>query len=185
MNIKKKIIALVSATAVAMASLAGTVGASAVFSTSDVQEESTQILNAAGTYTISPGTKVVCSQLPASDKMIGWEWSEFGIGANEKVQKVEFKVSTPASSIGKWQGAFGTSTSAAPDHWAQTDDMTETISGKSGTITWNVDSATSAIIQTQYGGELKMGFWWVDCDTVTIDSITVYTDAKGTTTTAI
>ena len=92
MNVKKKIIALVSATAVAMASLAGTVGASAVFSDGNVQEEATQILNAASTYTISPGTKIVYSELPAADKMIGWNWSEFGIGANEKVQKVEAEV---------------------------------------------------------------------------------------------
>jgi hypothetical protein len=57
--------------------------------------------------------------------------------------------------------------------------MSKTISGTSGTITWELDSSTSKIIQTQYGGELKFGIWWIDCKQFTIDSITVYTDGSG------
>ena len=66
--------------------------------------------------------------------------------------------------------------------------MEQTISGKTGSIVWDVDSATSEIIQTQYGGELKFGVWWIDCNKFTIDSITVYTDAysgSGQTTTTV
>ena len=114
--------------------------------------------------------------------MIGWEWSEFGIPASEKVTKVEINISA-SKAIGKWQGAFGTSTTVSPEYWTQTDEMEQKISGTSGTITWNVDSATSKIIQYGYGGELKWGIWWIDCGTFTIDSIKVYTDGSSSATT--
>ena len=131
-----------------------------------------------GVYVIEPNEKIVYSQLPESDKMIGWEWSEFGIPTGEKVKKVEINISA-SSTIGKWQGAFGSSTSVSPDYWTQSDEMEQTINGKSGAITWNIDSATSEIIQTLYGGELKFGIWWIDCGTFTIDSIKVYTDGSS------
>ena len=133
---------------------------------------------ASSTYTIEPNQTVDYSKLPEDDKMIGWEWSEFGIPASEKVTKVEMNISA-SKAIGKWQGAFGTSTTVSPDYWTQTDEMEQKISGTSGTITWNVDSATSKIIQYGYGGELKWGIWWVDCGTFTIDSIKVTTDGSG------
>ncbi|HCR74241.1 MAG TPA: hypothetical protein DIW26_07715, partial [Ruminococcus sp.] len=44
---------------------------------------------ASSTYTIEPKQTVDYSKLPEDDRMIGWEWSEFGIPANEKVTKVE------------------------------------------------------------------------------------------------
>lgn len=113
------------------------------------------------------------------EKMIGFSWADFGIGANEKVKKVEVKISSNGN-IGKWEGAFGTSTSVAPDYWTQSADMSQNISGNSGVITWNVDKATADIIQYNYGGELKFGVWWIDCGQFTIDSITVYTDGTGT-----
>ena len=131
-----------------------------------------------GVYVIEPNEKIVYSQLPENDKMIGWEWSEFGIPTGEKVKKVEINISA-SSTIGKWQGAFGSSTSVSPDYWTQSDEMEQTINGKSGAITWNIDSATSEIIQTLYGGELKFGIWWIDCGTFTIDSIKVYTDGSS------
>ena len=114
--------------------------------------------------------------------MIGWDWSDFGISANEKVTKVEVKISA-SKNIGKWQGAFGTSTKIAPDYWKQSAEMEQTISGNSGSITWNVDSSTADIIQYNYGGQLKFGIWWIDCGTFTIDSIKVYTTGGTTTTT--
>lgn len=119
------------------------------------------------------------------DKMIGFLYEDLGISpySTEKIQKVEITISTSKSSIGKWQGAFGSSTKIAPDYWTQTDQMEETFSGQSGTITWNVDSAVAENIQYAYGGALKFGIWWIDCDEFTIDSIVIYTDAKATTTT--
>ena len=130
-----------------------------------------------GKYTANVNQSVDYSKLPADDKMIGWEWSQFGIPENEKVVKVELNLSTTKKKIGKWQGAFGSSTSVAPDYWTITDDMEETFSGTSATLTWDIDSATSAVIQKEYGGMLKFGVWWIDCKQFTIDSITVYTDA--------
>ena len=141
-----------------------------------------------GKYTKDINKAIVYEDLPAGDKMLGWKWSDLGVPAGEKVTKVEINLSTSKKQIGKWQGAFGSSTSVAPDYWTQSEDMEQTISGKTGSIVWDVDSATSAIIQIQYGGELKFGVWWIDCNKFTIDSITVYTDAysgSGQTTTTV
>ena len=138
-----------------------------------------------GKYTKDVNQSVVYDELPAGDKMLGWKWSDLGVPAGEKVTKVEINISTSKKQIGKWQGAFGSSTSVAPDYWTQSDDMEQTISGKTGSIVWKVDSATSEIIQTQYGGELKFGVWWIDCNKFTIDSITVYTDAYGGSSTTV
>ena len=142
----------------------------------------TAVSTGSGKYTIKPNKTIVYNQLPETDKMIGWDWSDFGIPSNEKVSKVEVKISA-SKNIGKWQGAFGTSTKVAPDYWKQSAEMEQTISGNSGSITWNVDSATADIIQYNYGGQLKFGIWWIDCGTFTIDSIKVYTTGGTTTTT--
>ena len=144
--------------------------------------------SSSGKYTKDLNQAIVYEDLPAGDKMLGWKWSDLGVPAGEKVTKVEINLSTKKKQIGKWQGAFGSSTSVAPDYWTQSEDMEQTISGKTGSIVWDVDSATSEIIQTQYGGELKFGVWWIDCNKFTIDSITVYTDAysgSGQTTTTV
>ena len=133
-----------------------------------------------GAYEIKPGQDVVYKDLPAADKMLGWTYEELGVKAGEKVQKVEIDISTTADKIGKWQGAFGSSTTVDPDYWTQTDDMQQVIDGDSGTLVWNVDSATSDIIQTQYGGQVKVGFWWIDCNEFTIDAVRVYTDKSST-----
>ena len=139
--------------------------------------------SSSGVYSIKPNETIDYSKLPENDKMIGWEWSKFGIPANEKVTKVEINISTTNGNIGKWQGAFGSSTTVSPDYWTQTGDMQQTISSNSGTITWNVDTATSNIIQYNYGGELKWGIWWIDCGTFKIDSIKVYTTGSSAVTT--
>jgi hypothetical protein len=49
-----------------------------------------------------------------------------------------------------------------------------------GKIIWELNSATSKIIQREYGGELKWGIWWIDCTVFIIDKIVAFTDAcKG------
>ena len=141
-----------------------------------------------GPYEIKPGQDVVYKDLPADDRMLGWTYEELGVKAGEKVQKVEIDISTTADKIGKWQGAFGSSTTVDPGYWTQTEDMQQVIDGDSGTLVWNVDSATSDIIQTQYGGQVKVGFWWIDCNEFTIDAVRVYTDktsSNPTTTAAV
>lgn len=140
-----------------------------------------------GQYTVNLNQSVDYFGLPVDDKMIGWEWAQFGIPENENITKVEINIKAKSGEIGKWQGAFGSSTSVDPDYWTQTEDMEQTFSSKSGTIAWDIDSATSSIIQRAYGGELKFGIWWIDCAEFTIESITVYTDAysgSNTTTTS-
>ena len=177
MKKKSKAFALLAAAAVAVSSFAGAVNVSAYSLDSAVQGGTSQVLGATGMYTISPNETIVYSQLPAEDKMIGWAWSEFGIGAGETIEKVEIEISTNSSTIGIWEGAFGSSTTESPDYWTQTEDMKTTIDGNSGTITWEVDPSISEIIQTEYDGELKWGVWWIDCTTFTVDNINVYTDA--------
>ncbi|MCM1505778.1 MAG: glycoside hydrolase family 9 protein [Ruminococcus flavefaciens] len=142
----------------------------------------TKPVTSSGSYEIKPNKQVVYDK-NADDKMVGFEWSQFNIPSNEKVKKVEITISSNSGNIGKWQGAFGTSTSVAPDYWIQGDDMEQTISGNRGTITWNVPSNIADIAQFQYGGEVKFGTWWVDCGNFTIESVKVYTDGTSQTTT--
>ena len=147
MKMKNKAFALIAAAAVAVSSFAGATTASAYTANSAAQEGAAQVLQASGLYSISPGDTYTYSTM--TEKMIGWTWADFGIGTDETIQKVEINISTTGSSIGKWQGAFGSSTSVSPDYWTQSEDMEQTISGNSGTITWEVDSSTASIIQTQ------------------------------------
>lgn len=135
-----------------------------------------------GVYEVKPNFNFDYNTIPEDERMIAFKWEDFNISAGETPTKVEVKISANGN-IGKWQGAFGTSTSVSPDYWYMTDDMEQTISGNSATITWNIDSATAAKIQTKYNGELKFGTWWVDCQRFTIDSVKVYTSGGSTSTT--
>ena len=172
------------ADSVEFVSVTGSSSAAPVVTTSTTKSGSS---SSSGGYNVEYKKKITYSELPTSDKMIGFDWSDFGIGTDEKITGVDVNLSTGSKQIGKWQGAFGSSTKVAPDYWTQTKDMEQVISSKKGTISWEIDSATSDIIQTEYGGQLKVGFWWIDCDTFKIDSITVYTDKnpKGSAATSV
>ena len=135
-----------------------------------------------GKYELKVNESYNYANMDSDERMIPFLWADFGIGAGEKVTKVEVNISS-SKSIGKWQGAFGTSTKVDPDYWTMTDEMSKSISGTSGTITWNVPSATADIIQYNYGGELKFGVWWIDCTTFNIDSVVVYTNGSSSSTT--
>jgi aryl-phospho-beta-D-glucosidase BglC (GH1 family) len=126
-------------------------------------------------YTITDGTVYKYSEMDSDNRMIGFNYEDFGIGSDETISRVEVTISAIGSKIGTWQGAFGTSTTVDPDYWTMTDQMEQTFSGKTGTIAWDVDADTAAVIQTQYGGQVKIGFWWIDCDAFKIDSVTIYT----------
>ncbi|MGN0593356.1 MAG: cellulase family glycosylhydrolase [Ruminococcus sp.] len=136
-----------------------------------------------GVYKLDDGTVYKYEEMDSDNRMIGWAYEDFGIGADEKVTRVDVTISAIASKIGTWQGAFGSSTIVEPDYWTMTDQMEETFDGKTGTISWIVDSATSEIIQTQYGGQVKFGIWWIDCNAFKVDSVTIYTDKASTSTT--
>ena len=129
-----------------------------------------------GVYELEVDEEVDYSLLPDDDKMIGFLWKDFDIPSSEKVQKVKVYISTTKNFIGKWTGAFGSSTTVAPSYWTMTDDMNEAFTTKTASITWDVDPADSKIIQMAYGGELKWGVWWIDCNDFTIDKIAVFTD---------
>ena len=137
-----------------------------------------------GVYEKNLNQAVDYDKLPSTDRMIGWAWKDLGVKSGDKISKVEINITAKSGEIGKWQGAFGSSTSVAPGYWTQSDDMTQVINSKSGTITWDVDAATSSIIQVDYDGQLKFGIWWIDCTQFTIDSIKVYTGNSGSVTTA-
>ena len=145
---------------------------------------STNGSSSSGAYEKNLNQAVDYDKLPATDRMIGWAWKDLGVKPGDKVTKVEVNITAKSGEIGKWQGAFGSSTSVAPGYWTQSDDMTQVINSKSGTITWDVDSATSSIIQVDYDGQLKFGIWWIDCTQFTIDSIKVYTGNSSSVTTA-
>ncbi|MBQ8823806.1 MAG: glycoside hydrolase family 9 protein [Ruminococcus sp.] len=147
--------------------------------TTEKQTTTTKNSSSDGAYSIKPNKNITYAELPADDKMIGFDYADFGIKTDEKVLKVEFDISTKASKLGKWQGAFGSSTTVDPGYWTQTDDQEQTFSGKTGTLVWDIDAATSNIIQTQYGGQVKVGFWWIDAPTFTIDEVRVYTDKSA------
>ena len=129
-----------------------------------------------GVYELEVDEEVDYSLLPDDDKMIGFLWKDFEIPSSEKVQKVMVFISTTKNFIGKWTGAFGSSTTVAPSYWTMTDDMNEAFTTKTASITWEVDPADSKIIQMAYGGELKWGVWWIDCNDFTIDKVVVFTD---------
>ena len=129
-----------------------------------------------GVYELKVDEEVDYSLLPDDDKMIGFLWKDFKIPSSEKVKKVKVYISTTKNFLGKWTGAFGSSTTVEPSYWTMTDDMNEAFTTKTASITWEVDPADSKIIQMAYGGELKWGVWWIDCNDFTIDKIVVFTD---------
>ncbi len=144
------------------------------------------VSSGSGKYELKVNDSYNYGEMAEDARMIGFLYEDFGLTekSTEKIQKVEVKLSTSNGSIGKWQGAFGSSTKVAADgYWIQSEDMQQTISSNSGTITWTVDSDTADIIQYGYGGELKFGIWWIDCQKFNIDSVTIYTDGEGTTAT--
>ena len=130
-----------------------------------------------GVYENKVDEEVDYSLLPDDDKMIGFLWKDFGIPSGEKVVKVMVFISTTKNFLGKWTGAFGTSTTVSPAYWTMTDDMNIAFTTKTGSITWELDTDTQKIVQMNYGGELKWGVWWIDCNDFTIDKVVVFTDA--------
>jgi len=126
------------------------------------------------TVTLKVNQAIDYSKLPENDKMLGFKYEDFGLKPGDpKIKQVKVNISANGN-IGKWQGAFGSSTTDAnadPAYWTQTKDMQETFSSNKGTIVWDVPTATSNIIQYGYDGALKFGIWWIDCQQFNIDSI--------------
>lgn len=128
-----------------------------------------------GEYVVKTNKEIDYSKLPENDKMIGFSWKDFGIKSGEYATKIEFNLSS-SKNLGTWVGAFGSSTTVAPDYWTMSDEFNKSLSGNSATVTWE-PSASVAKTFAYSNGELKFGVWWIDCGQFTIDSIKVYTAA--------
>ena len=129
-----------------------------------------------GVYELIVNEKVDFSALSEDEQMFGFIWKDFKIPLGEKVKKIMTFISTTKNSLGKWTGAFGSSTTVAPTYLTMSDDMTKSFTTNKGSMTWKIDLETQKIIQMGYAGELKWGVWWIDCKEFTIDKIVVFTE---------
>ena len=129
-----------------------------------------------GVYKATIGDTYVYKEL-GTDKMLPINWSLFTIPKTETIKKITITLSTTAAKLGKWQGAFGSSTGEAPDYWIMTKDMQATLTGTEDDVTWEVSSSEAKAMQSQSNGQLKFGVWWIDCGTFTIEYCTITTDA--------
>ena len=133
-----------------------------------------------GAYEYIVNEEVDYSILLEDERMLPFSWSNFDISFEETVQKIVVFVSTKRNYLGKWSGAFGTSTSVPPEYWTMTEDMAKSFTTKTGAITWDVDEKTAGIIQMLFEGSFKWGVWWFDCNDFLIEKVVVFTSAyKG------
>ena len=128
-----------------------------------------------GAYEYIMNEEIDYSILLEDERMIPISWSNFDISFEETIQKVVVFVSTKRNYLGKWSGAFGTSTTVKPEYWTMTDDMAQSFTKKTGAIVWNVDEKTASIIQMLFEGSLKFGVWWFDCNDFLIEKVVVFT----------
>ena len=132
----------------------------------------------AGRYELAVNEDVDYSLMDEDDRMIGFLWKDFNIKSGETIKECEVHISTTKNAIGKWQGAWGSSTQdASAGYWAMTADISISFVGQTAIIPWDVNTTISNIIQLNYGGELKWGVWWIDCNDFTIEKVVVYTNA--------
>ena len=127
-----------------------------------------------GAYEYIMNEEIDYSILLEDERMIPISWSNFDISFEETIQKVVVFVSTKRNYLGKWSGAFGTSTTVKPEYWTMTEDMAQSFTKKTGAIVWNVDEKTASIIQMLFEGNLKFGVWWFDCNDFTIEKVVVF-----------
>lgn len=128
-----------------------------------------------GAYEYIMNEEIDYSILLEDERMIPISWSNFDISFEETIEKVVVFVSTKRNYLGKWSGAFGTSTTVKPEYWTMTDDMAQSFTKKTGAIVWNVDEKTASIIQMLFEGNLKFGVWWFDCNDFVIEKVVVFT----------
>ena len=126
-----------------------------------------------GTHSITVGKSYPADY---SNNFPAFPWSQFGIASDETVTKVEVTLSG-ASNV-KWVGAFGSDILEGPNYWYQSDDMERSFYATSGTIEWELP----ADITPNLNKDLRIGFWYVEPSTVTIDKITVYTKRPASST---
>ena len=128
-----------------------------------------------GAYEYIVNEEIDYSILLEDERMIPFSWSNFDISFEETIQKIVVFISTKRNYLGKWSGAWGTSTTVEPEHWIMTDDMAKSFTTKTGTIAWDVDEKTASIIQMLFDGSFKWGVWWLDCNDFLIEKVVVFT----------
>ncbi len=128
-----------------------------------------------GAYEWIVNEEIDYSILLEDERMIPFSWANFDISFEEKVTKIVVFVSTKKNYLGKWAGAWGTSTSVAPEYWTMTEDMSKSFTTKTGAISWEVDEKTADIIQMLFDGSFKWGVWWFDCNDFVIEKVVVFT----------
>ena len=104
-----------------------------------------------------------------------YQWSAFNIPEGETAVRVEATI-TSDSTIGTWNGAFGTTVDT--DQWYQTEDFNIYYDDTTATAVWYMDSEIAERID-YVDGELKVGFWWMSNEDITLESVTVYTNTNA------
>ena len=129
-----------------------------------------------GAYEKIINKKVDFSLLSDDDKLFEFLWNDFHIPYDEKIQKVMVFISTTKSSLGKWTGAFGTTTNVPLAYFTMSIDMRIAFTTNKGSITWKIDSETQNNIRRGDTGRLVWCVWDIDCNDFTIDKVVVFTD---------
>lgn len=107
------------------------------------------------------------------------------IGAGDTLQTVTFDISS-SGALGKFTGAFGVSVSsdckaATDQNWYQTDNIVVFTQDSSVSLTWIVPDEVKDFITED--GEIMLGYWWSNQETVTWDNVSVrYSNASGVST---
>lgn len=135
-----------------------------------------------GTNSISPNTSL---EYESSDsKTTNISLTEL-IGSDDTLQTVTFEISSDGS-LGKFTGAFGVlvyenADCATDDVWYQTQNICCFTDSSDLTLTWIIPDMVKENIDNS--GDLQLGFWWSDQNSITLKSVSVrYSNSTGTTT---
>lgn len=135
-----------------------------------------------GTNSVSPGS--VLKHQSDSEKTATLPLSDL-IGSEDVLQTVTYEISS-SGSLGKFTGAFGVSVDGSADcatdeNWYQTQNVCVITDASSLTLTWIIQDNVKASIDTS--GDLMLGFWWSDQESIILDRVSVrYSNSTGTTT---
>ena len=132
-----------------------------------------------GIYKAEIGENYILKELGEDNRMLPINWALFTIPKNETITKIKITLSTTDSELGNWVGAFGSATGIPPDYWIMTKDMSKFLKGTNDFVIWKLTTDEAKAVQSQTNGQLKIGIWSIDCNTFTIETCTIYTDAAS------
>ena len=131
------------------------------------------VIISCNTYRMDINRDIVYSNLVDSERMMTFDWSQFGINDGEIISQIQIEITTNKMKVGYWQGVLGTSTTFPP-FWFATENMREPINDNQGFIIWNIPEFINRFIEYR-NGKLQFCIWWIDCDSFTLKSITAIT----------